>query len=98
MTQRSLRFAPRAADDLSRMCLFLAERDLQGAEKALLAIRRALTMAAMMPFSCRKAARHPYVRECLISFGSAGYVALFEIGDDHILVTAIRHQREDDYH
>jgi mRNA interferase MazF len=31
--------------------------------------------------------------------GHSGYVALFEIEDDHtVTVTAIRHQREEDYH
>lgn len=30
--------------------------------------------------------------------GRAGHVAAFEIADDHILVLAIRHQREDDSH
>lgn len=98
MSGRALRFAVGAADDLTRLYGFLAEKDLDGAEKALVAIRRGLAMATSMPFSCRKASRSPYLRECVISFGSAGYVALFEIHADHILVTAIRHQREDDYH
>jgi plasmid stabilization system protein ParE len=38
------------------------------------------------------------LRELPISFGRAGYVALYQLaekGDVHIL--AIRHQREDDY-
>jgi plasmid stabilization system protein ParE len=35
----------------------------------------------------------------VINFGSAGYVALFEIvGDSTVIIGAIRHQREDDYH
>jgi len=35
----------------------------------------------------------------IIPFGSAGYVALFEIeGNDLVTVLAIRHQREDDYY
>ena len=42
---------------------------------------------------------NPYERELIIPFGSTGYVALFEIISDHeVLVAAIRHQREDDYH
>jgi mRNA-degrading endonuclease RelE of RelBE toxin-antitoxin system len=39
------------------------------------------------------------LRELLISFGSAGYVALFEIDDaETVTVLAVRHQRESDYH
>jgi hypothetical protein len=35
----------------------------------------------------------------VIPFGSAGYVALFEIEDDkHVSILAVRHQREDDYY
>jgi plasmid stabilization system protein ParE len=39
------------------------------------------------------------LRELVISFGGAGYVALFEIEDNEtVTVLAVRHQREDDYH
>jgi hypothetical protein len=38
-------------------------------------------------------------RELVIPFGASGYVALFHIiGEREIVVSAIRHQREDDYH
>ena len=38
------------------------------------------------------------LRELLIGFGAAGYVALFEIEDAQtVTVLAVRHQREDDY-
>ena len=37
---------------------------------------------------------------CVIPFGSTGYVALFEIRPAGLLVIvhAVRHQREEDYH
>lgn len=51
------------------------------------------------PFSCRKAAQSPFLRELIIPFGRSGYVALFEIRDAHeVIVGAIRHQNESDYH
>jgi plasmid stabilization system protein ParE len=52
------------------------------------------------PFTCRKATQdNPFLRELVISFGAAGYVALFEIDDEEtITILAVRHQREDDYH
>jgi plasmid stabilization system protein ParE len=54
---------------------------------------------ALTPFSCRKVGDSPFLRELVISFGHTGYVALFEIVDDHtIVIGAVRHQREDDYH
>jgi len=54
---------------------------------------------AHSPFSCRKAGDSPFVRELLIPFGTTGYVALFEIrGNQQVIIGAVRHQREDDYH
>lgn len=98
MTPREVRFAEGADDDLSRLFEFLAMNDVALAERALTKIQKALAMAADMPHSCRKAEGSSFVRECVIAFGRAGYVAAFEIAADHILVLAIRHQREDDYH
>ena len=70
------------------------------AERAL-AIEHALNLLAFSPFSCRKAQlqKSPRWRELLILFGHSGYVALFEIEDENtVTVTALRHQREEDYH
>lgn len=96
MRSREVRFAKGADDDLVRLYTFLVERDPGAAVRALRAIRNGLALAAAMPFSCRRAAPESPLRECVISFGQAGYVAIFEIADDHVLVLAVRHQREDD--
>lgn len=38
-------------------------------------------------------------RELVIPFGRSGYVVLFDIvNQSTVLVGAVRHQREDDYH
>jgi hypothetical protein len=52
------------------------------------------------PFTCRKAVPdNPFLRELVIPFGAAGYVALFEIEDNEtVTILAMRHQREDDFH
>lgn len=98
MIDREVRFAPDAAEDLVRLYSFLAERDPGAAERALVAIRKGLALSAAMPWSCRRASSDLPLRECVISFGGGGYVAVFEIADDHILILAVRHQREDDFH
>ena len=94
--------APEAQADLERLFLFSLELDARLAERALSAIENAYAVLSHSPFSCRKAADGklgPLVRELVIPFGSAGYVALFEILDDStVLITAVRHQRESDYH
>ena len=97
----SVRLTAEAFDDLNRLYGFLLKRDLDAAERALAAIERALALLAYSPFSCRKALlqKNPRWRELLIPFGHSGYVALFEIDDDRtVTVTAVRHQREEDYH
>ena len=95
-----VRYTRAAREDLHQLYAFLLERDLALASRARDAIAKCIAFLQDFPFTCRKAAVDtPFLRELLIPFGAAGYVALFEI-DNHETVTilAIRHQREDDYH
>jgi hypothetical protein len=51
-----------------------------------------------LPYTCRKAELgHGRLRELIVPFGVAGYIVLFEIVDDAVVVGAVRHQREEDY-
>ncbi|MBY0271499.1 MAG: type II toxin-antitoxin system RelE/ParE family toxin [Burkholderiales bacterium] len=99
MKPHKLRFTPEAEVDLLRLYEFLAVNDLASAERALTAIESALQMLALSPYSCRKVTSgDPVLRELLIPFGNAGYVALFEIERPAtVTILAVRHQREDDY-
>ena len=99
MKRYKVRFTPEAEGDLVRLYDFLLEKDLAAAERALDAIEAAVELLRFSPFSCRKAlSGNPFLRELIIPFGSAGYVALFEIGSGSTVnVLAVRHQREDDY-
>ena len=94
-----LRLAARAADDLQRLFDYLAEHDLEAAERAREAIEKAFSFLEALPFACRKASPdHPFLREMVIEFGQSGYVALFEIEDaDAVTILTVRHQREDDF-
>ncbi|MFT4193343.1 type II toxin-antitoxin system RelE/ParE family toxin [Ottowia sp.] len=99
-------FSQAARDDLRRLFDFLLERELSSPtgdptlpDRAIEAIERACEFLRHSPFSCRKVAANPFMRELLISFGHSGYVALFEIQDERrVIVGAVRHQRESDYH
>jgi plasmid stabilization system protein ParE len=95
----TVRFTPDAEDDLVRLYDFLLERDVTAAERALDAIREGVELLRFSPFSCRKVLPDkPFLRELIIPFGSAGYVALFEIAPRGVVnILAVRHQREDDY-
>lgn len=99
-------FSRAAAADLERLFDHVLEREMRSAagdwalaERAIAAIRQACEFLAHSPFSCRKAGVSPFVRELIIPFGASGYVALFEICDERtVVVGAVRHQREEDYH
>ncbi len=94
-----------SADDLDRLFDFLLERaetveDFDLAQSAIAAIRSAImTQLAATPYSFRKVGTSSTRRELIIPFEAAGYVALFEsAGPSSVLVLAVRHQREEDYH
>ena len=101
-----VRLTREAQDDLERLFDDVLERelarpggDLELAERALAAIRAGVETLKTSPFTCRKAGQSPFLRELLIPFGHSGYVALFEIVDPtDVVVSAVRHQLEDDYH
>jgi len=95
-----VRYTKGARNDLRRLFGFLAEHDLPTARRARTAIAKATELLQEFPFSCRKASRDsPFLREIVIPFGAAGYVALFEIEDQStVTILAVRHQRENDYH
>ena len=95
-----VRYTRAARDDLKRLYGFLLEQDIAVAERALVAIDKAVELLRLFPFTCRKAdPNDPLLRELLVSFGASGYVLLYDIEDDHtVTILAVRHQREDDYH
>jgi plasmid stabilization system protein ParE len=100
-----VRYSDAARQDLLRLFDFLLDRaktadDFDSAQLAIDVIRdtveRSLSRA---PFVYRKAGDSPFLRELLIPFRGAGYVALYEIQNAaHVTILAVRHQREDDYH
>lgn len=94
-----VRFTKAARDDIKRLYGFLLVQDKSTAQRALVAIKKAIELLNAFPYSCRKAqADNPFMRELVISFGAKGYVALFEIEENAIVtILAVRHQREDDY-
>ncbi|MDO8769596.1 MAG: type II toxin-antitoxin system RelE/ParE family toxin [Burkholderiaceae bacterium] len=102
----TVEFSEAAAEDLEQLFDFALQRELEREagdldipDRAMQAIKDGMAFLKSSPFSCRKAASSPFLRELVIPFGNTGYVALFEIVDRHtVIIGAIRHQREDDYH
>lgn len=94
-----VRYTKKARDDQRRLYEYLLKRDQAVARRAIEKIAKGIELLKEFPFTCRKASPDsPFLRELLISFGSAGYVLLFEIEDaTTVTILAVRHQREDDY-
>jgi plasmid stabilization system protein ParE len=94
-----VRYTKGARDDLRRLYQHLIQRDIGAARRARDKIAKGVKLLEEFPFTCRKASPDsPFLRELLISFGSTGYVLLFEIEDAAtVTILAARHRREDDY-
>ena len=101
-----VRFSAEAREDLRRLYEHLLDRaaqveDLALAERAIEAIETAAAVhLSRTPFIYRKApAGDGLRRELVVPFGPAGYVVLYEIATpSQVVVLAVRHQREEDYH
>ena len=97
-------FSDPAKEDLDRLFEFLLTRattveDLDRAQEVIGELRQAIAVQlARAPFNYRKAG-NAFRRELVVPVGRAGYVALYDIRPpSQVLVLAVRHQLEDDYH
>ncbi|MGM4879061.1 type II toxin-antitoxin system RelE/ParE family toxin [Rhizobium leguminosarum] len=95
-----LKYTQTFYEDLDRLADFLIERDPDLAERAINAIPKALMILQDFPLMARRAsADDPLLRELVVPFGSAGYVILFKVmSETSVIVLAVRHHREEDYH
>lgn len=101
-----VRFTGQALDDLNRLFDFLLERakiveDVGIAQRAIDEVKATCEGSlSKTPFSYRKTGESSLRRELIMPFGSTGYVVQYEIEPalSRVIVLAVRHQREDDYH
>ena len=95
-----LKYTQTFYEDLDRLADFLIERDPDLAERAINAIQKALMILQDFPLMARRAsADDPLLRELVVPFGSAGHVILFKVmSETSVIVIAVRHHREEDYH
>lgn len=87
-----------AADDLERLTDFLLETAPQAALDTVDIVLNGLGILAQHPLVGRPLPDGQ--RELVISRGRTGYLALYryDVQADLVLVLALRHQRENDYH
>ncbi len=87
-----------ALRDLTRLYDFLAEKNRGSAPRAIRAIRLGGDKICEYPEIGRQVIGFPStVRERVIAFGGASYVVRYLVGQDEVVILAIRHGREDGY-
>jgi len=88
-----------AAQGLERCRRYLRQRSPEAARRAAQTIAQQLAQLEVHPAVGRPFPESPELRELVIPFGDAGYVALYrhEAADDTVYVLAFRHQREAGY-
>jgi len=104
-TVYAVKLLDEAVADLQRLEDFAIERELASEipdwstpQRALDAISLGMRLLSWSPYSCRKAELgNGRSRELIVPFGGAGYIVLFEIVGDDVIVGAVRHEREEDY-
>jgi plasmid stabilization system protein ParE len=91
-------WSPQALSDVQRLYRFLAEHNLDAAKRAVKAIRQEVKVLAHQPAIGRPMQdMEPEYREWLIDFGDSGYVALYRLAGDAVVILAVRHLREVGY-
>ena len=94
-----VRLSARTHSEISRLHTFLLEKDSKAAKRAVLSIRDAFMPLKQSHMIGRLVEVHHDLRELVIDFGAAGYLALyrFEPSLDVVTILAIKHQCEDGY-
>jgi plasmid stabilization system protein ParE len=91
-------WSPQALRDVQRLYRFLAVHNLDAAKRAVKAIRQEVKVLEHQPAIGRPIQdMEPEYREWLIDFGDGGYVALYRLAGDEVVILAVRHQREVGY-
>lgn len=93
-----VKLSPRAQSDIKRLYDFLAAKDTAVAGSAVDAIVSSFIPLTRIPKIGRKKDGTD-LRELIIDSGSSGYIALYDFDEDvdEVVVTALRHQKENDY-
>jgi plasmid stabilization system protein ParE len=91
--RRRVTVTPEARADLFRLNAFLATHSLRAARRAMNSIDAGLRSLQHMPARARRISAD--LHELHVRFGQGGYVILFRIDHDAVVIARIFHMRED---
>jgi len=88
-------WSPSALRDIQRIHRFLAEKNIDVAQRFVKAIRSGVQIIAQHSEVGRPADEmDPEYREWMIGFGNSGYVVLYRYDGEDAVIVAVRHQKE----
>jgi plasmid stabilization system protein ParE len=91
-------WSPSAVRDVQRIHRFLAEKNMDAAQRVVKVIRSGVQVIAQHPEVGRPADEmDPEYREWMIGFGNSGYVVLYRYDGEDAVIVAVRHQKEAGY-
>jgi plasmid stabilization system protein ParE len=94
----ALRWTPQALSDVQQLHLFLVDKNPEAAKRAVQAIRQGVAILRSRPRIGHPVENmDPEFREWLIPFGQRGYLALYRIDGDTVVLLAVRHALEAGY-
>ena len=94
----SVKFAAGALRDLARLRGFLQHKNPIASQRAAATIIQSVLILEQHPQIGRPVEdMEPEYRELIIGFGHYGYVALYRLDGDAVIIVAIRHQLEAGY-
>ena len=94
----SVKFAAVALRDLARLRGFLQHKNPIASQRAAATIIQSVLILEQHPQIGRPVEdMEPEYRELIIGFGHYGYVALYRLDGDAVIIVAIRHQLEAGY-
>ena len=94
----SVKFAAGALRDLARLRGFLQHKNPIASQRAAATIIQSVLILEQHPQIGRPVEdMEPVYRELIIGFGHYGYVALYRLDGDAVIIVAIRHQLEAGY-
>ena len=93
-----LKWTPNALRGVQKAYRFLAEHDKEAARAAAKTIKDQSLVLEKFPNAGRPADDlEPEHRELVIPFGASGYVLVYEVVEEYILILAVKHQKEAGY-
>jgi addiction module RelE/StbE family toxin len=95
----SVKFTASALEDLKRLRAFLQDKNPIASQKAASTIIQSVQILEQHPQIGRPVEdMEAEYRELIIGFGHYGYVVLYHLDRDAVIVVSIRHQLEAGYH